>query len=407
MSKNELKDVMMRMMESQKAFAKKMEENREKRLWKEVSVPCSLSDAVNRLTKDEMQRIRQNLQLKNISSLKKAELASRLVDLIPGQFKQVICTLDQGRYGLIKSITGNSGAVEGFDMAISQAESLQRHGIVFPGACEGQKMLYMPQELVEIFLQIDGPDLEEKVRRNTEWILLTHGMLYYYGVMGVYSVTEKIKELTRQDVDILEFLNVLTPAIDFYGQVQYSRQGLRYHRVFDADRVANEHKMRPKVPYYPFTKRQLLLAGSPDYIDRTPKMNSFLSFLAEHYELSREDTDEIALQLINLINTEAKQKDIIEYLQSHLEFPSFDFLQLLVAQLMELHNNTRQWILKGHTPGELFQEERKHLKPLPSEPFRLKRDDSKVIDLSSRRKIGRNEPCPCGSGKKYKKCCGK
>ena len=22
-------------------------------------------------------------------------------------------------------------------------------------------------------------------------------------------------------------------------------------------------------------------------------------------------------------------------------------------------------------------------------------------------KIGRNEPCPCGSGKKYKNCCGK
>jgi SWIM/SEC-C metal-binding protein len=23
------------------------------------------------------------------------------------------------------------------------------------------------------------------------------------------------------------------------------------------------------------------------------------------------------------------------------------------------------------------------------------------------KKIGRNDPCPCGSGKKYKKCCGK
>ena len=22
-------------------------------------------------------------------------------------------------------------------------------------------------------------------------------------------------------------------------------------------------------------------------------------------------------------------------------------------------------------------------------------------------KIGRNDPCPCGSGKKYKQCCGK
>jgi len=25
---------------------------------------------------------------------------------------------------------------------------------------------------------------------------------------------------------------------------------------------------------------------------------------------------------------------------------------------------------------------------------------------SQRKKVGRNEPCPCGSGKKYKKCCG-
>jgi len=24
-----------------------------------------------------------------------------------------------------------------------------------------------------------------------------------------------------------------------------------------------------------------------------------------------------------------------------------------------------------------------------------------------KRKIGRNEPCPCGSGKKYKHCCGR
>ena len=25
---------------------------------------------------------------------------------------------------------------------------------------------------------------------------------------------------------------------------------------------------------------------------------------------------------------------------------------------------------------------------------------------ASRKKVGRNDPCPCGSGKKYKKCCG-
>ena len=30
--------------------------------------------------------------------------------------------------------------------------------------------------------------------------------------------------------------------------------------------------------------------------------------------------------------------------------------------------------------------------------------DSKTVRVE---KVGRNEPCPCGSGKKYKKCCGK
>lgn len=30
--------------------------------------------------------------------------------------------------------------------------------------------------------------------------------------------------------------------------------------------------------------------------------------------------------------------------------------------------------------------------------------DSKTVRVE---KVGRNDPCPCGSGKKYKKCCGK
>ncbi|MDI6884184.1 MAG: SEC-C metal-binding domain-containing protein, partial [Hadesarchaea archaeon] len=28
-----------------------------------------------------------------------------------------------------------------------------------------------------------------------------------------------------------------------------------------------------------------------------------------------------------------------------------------------------------------------------------------LLPLFSRQKVGRNDPCPCGSGKKYKKCC--
>ena len=33
-------------------------------------------------------------------------------------------------------------------------------------------------------------------------------------------------------------------------------------------------------------------------------------------------------------------------------------------------------------------------------------EKSKPKVNSSKEKVGRNDPCPCGSGKKYKKCCG-
>ena len=32
--------------------------------------------------------------------------------------------------------------------------------------------------------------------------------------------------------------------------------------------------------------------------------------------------------------------------------------------------------------------------------------EKKINKKSYDRKVSRNEPCPCGSGKKYKRCCG-
>ncbi|OQA05872.1 MAG: preprotein translocase subunit SecA [Firmicutes bacterium ADurb.Bin373] len=62
--------------------------------------------------------------------------------------------------------------------------------------------------------------------------------------------------------------------------------------------------------------------------------------------------------------------------------------------IVDVQNNTRLWNNYGHTPRELAAE-KSNLLPFPStQPRRA-------------RKTGRNEPCPCGSGKKYKNCCGK
>jgi len=38
-------------------------------------------------------------------------------------------------------------------------------------------------------------------------------------------------------------------------------------------------------------------------------------------------------------------------------------------------------------------------------PIEKKEEAVKTVHLGQKKKVGRNDPCPCGSGKKYKKCC--
>jgi preprotein translocase subunit SecA len=41
-----------------------------------------------------------------------------------------------------------------------------------------------------------------------------------------------------------------------------------------------------------------------------------------------------------------------------------------------------------------------------AEPLATNADEITKTIVNKEKKVGRNDPCPCGSGKKYKKCCG-
>jgi uncharacterized protein YecA (UPF0149 family) len=59
---------------------------------------------------------------------------------------------------------------------------------------------------------------------------------------------------------------------------------------------------------------------------------------------------------------------------------------------------------KEGKPNEIFERfEKPNLRPLPDKPFDF--NQTNIIDMKTRKKVGRNNPCSCDSGKKYKKCC--
>ncbi len=46
---------------------------------------------------------------------------------------------------------------------------------------------------------------------------------------------------------------------------------------------------------------------------------------------------------------------------------------------------------------------------MPSEELRMSllKEIAAAQTAAKPKKVGRNDPCPCGSGKKFKKCCGR
>ena len=69
-----------------------------------------------------------------------------------------------------------------------------------------------------------------------------------------------------------------------------------------------------------------------------------------------------------------------------------------------------KYLIAGIVDLNSIPKEKRHLEigidenPVPLVYFL---PDLHTSTVMKEKKVGRNEPCPCGSGKKYKKCCGK
>lgn len=111
--------------------------------------------------------------------------------------------------------------------------------------------------------------------------------------------------------------------------------------------------------------------------------------LAEHYNMSVHEMvgflDGIRESLTAEFEVEALEKD------SRVDI-TIDYEKLL----FNMHKAKADWLYGLNEWKDIFSEE---------ERKRIKKEYSASGTVRKEEEIGRNEPCPCGSGKKYKKCC--
>lgn len=374
--------------------------NKNKNQKNKITGIASLKEGLSGLKVVDLQDIRKKLQIRNTSSFKKAELIQYLAEAIPFLLRNIISQFDERRLLLIKNIIANNGVISAKNVEIEEMEYFHKTGFMFTGFRNGNPIIMIPLELLPSIGEIvQDETILADVKRNTEWIKITRGLLYYYGTVPHDELVNLVEKFMPIHPDYFAFNHVIFDAMEYYQEIYIDRHGYSYWEVLDPLVVLEEQASRKNIDYYPFPKKQLLEAGETDYVECPKGYSQLLSLFTQEYRMPKQKAMELVEDCIMHVKLGNQPSQLLQYLQTQLTFESLDAVQKLMDAVVLLMNNTREWYLKGYTSEELFAQEKKALRPLLNKK-------GEVISLQTRQKVGRNDLCPCGSGKKFKKCCG-
>ncbi|MFZ5634179.1 MAG: YecA family protein [Bacillota bacterium] len=239
--------------------------------------------------------------------------------------------------------------------------------------------------------------------------ILTHvsGCLYYYGAMSGRDLYERLREFGEMEMPYAKFSQLVRSCgkdWDSEYPFIYEDKIFYYMGVEDPSWVIAGHQSRPEIPFCPVT----LEVGKAVVEDRveflwTKHGKKLYEWMFERQEVINEDNKDMTklavLEIMDAMRNDNRPGEVLQRLLDNVVLESFDETKKAMQMVMDIWNNIPHWVLKGWTPNEVMEKyEKPALKqPLPATGF--------PISAESVQPKGRNDPCPCGSGKKYKRCC--
>jgi uncharacterized protein YecA (UPF0149 family) len=222
--------------------------------------------------------------------------------------------------------------------------------------------------------------------------------VFLYGVISVEEFVEVFNNYERPHTTSEETALALT-ILAKTDDVEFSFvggiiSGYQFHPEFDdyEDNVEAVREAQRGKPHYLPIKDEFLKYAEIDYIEPEKPYADIKAYILEHKlspragNLDRIDGD--LIELHEMIQFGVNVTDEMNYfVESGYQY-TVEQMKGFAQLLQDVHNNTRLYENNGHTPIEMH-EILNRIKTNPSP------------------KVGRNEPCPCGSGLKYKKCHGR
>lgn len=329
------------------------------------------------------------------SFLKKNDLILELNKMYNENINKLLMIVNYKTYKLLEMLKNSNG--EGICIGKEYEKNvkfLEKTLIIEEAIIDNEKneiYIYFNDNMENRFSKFINSKNEKQIKKNQEMVDLILNIVNTYGIIQVdYELSNMLNDLLEEEIDVDYLIELIDYNIDIRRNTYIPNCDtdlfLVSNNLYNPQEIIGERRKR-NLDYKKFTKDELKYNNLESLIKRDDAQKAIKLLKDINYEMPKLLVKAFILKIMCSVQIDVKDFINVE----NLKFDNIDQANKYLQLMMNLHNNIPHYALYGYSPNELMKIQIEEIK--------------KQEESSKNKKIGRNDPCPCGSGKKYKQCC--
>jgi hypothetical protein len=374
------------------------------------SEPCyALADILGGKTVPVLRELAKLYKVQGYSNMNKQLLIKALIPKMTDDkiMPEYLMLLEEHEWKLFKQTAGVKSLIPD-NFFVENYMMLLKSGMMELYYYDYNFYCVVPNEIKEIYKRLDTSGFTAEKEHSDLLHSYAMASAHLYGVISQDDFVDLFNSQNERKTNIDEVFAVLIKYIYLeYGYVFWDEYIVNddfeqndYKDVENCVKAANCH------PRYTPSKEQLLKYADWDYFEETTYTKKVSEYINGYLSDDPDVTDEIIEKMVYASFADIKFQVLFDVLEEYkIEFNNQQQAERFTPLLVNMYNNSRKWSNSGHTPMEL-----KNTVNVKPKFGNIGKDETYTYTVKKSEpdkypKVGRNEPCPCGSGKKYKKCC--
>lgn len=350
-------------------------------------------------TKDVMMSIAEKHEIKVYKSHTKTKMAENMKEPLLQNLPGLLSYMDSNSQETLKKVMDFKDSETIFDFLDAKPlATLAEHGYLYVEEEDGKFHPFLADEVKEAVKELaENEEFQQATAENLEFSKYLTALIHLY---GIYSVEQYVKVWNEHHAEAITEETasaVIARLADWDVQFTFE-ENLVTSVLFEAEEIDKEGLKRIlHVDYYMPTKEDV------DYYENYWIDTNSLQYLNMKQYIFGKELDEVKKNRVlytiaeGAVIGKSGEKLYQSITKQDFTFENKEEVTKFVELFKELREHARTWHNHGFTVQELTSSQL-----VKSANVKLGKQQPVTAH-----KVGRNEPCPCGSGKKYKKCHGK